>query len=563
MKEYRVGKIFPKIYFGLLVAAIAILIYTIFGLGIDRYSKKDVNYIQSFNNWKIYDEEDNYIGDYTEFSGTEKNETIILKSIFPEDVRYDCALGFYTSHYDVTVYAEGEKIYEFKADENNRIGHTAGYQINMLPDMYEYQGRELQIELSSPYWIRVLPEFYIGNMFSIYLQQIYPSMFSFMISFITLTVGLVICGCWMFFKDRIGTYFLYLGLFSINTAIYNINEQKMANFLFRDYLFPAYLSFISLMLLPISFIYFVKSLHKDSEAKIWYVLLGVNYVNIIVSLTLQILNIKDLREMLVCTHICAVLMFVVFAVQMIREAILYKISRTMKLNIVCILVVVACLMVDVVNYYISDGMMSGSTANLAFLIYIIVVGINAVYENRQLIEKGRKASMYEKMAYTDKLTGVSNRMAHEQALEMADVKKHKYIVCMFDLNNLKKCNDTLGHNVGDEYIKSSSDIIKQAFGKMAEDNIFRIGGDEFCVILKDKGEEEYQKAIDEMVKGMEAYNKTADGLQISIAYGYAVYDSNLDASLKETRSRADSMMYEKKFLMKQGQQEDRVSKEQR
>ena len=114
-----------------------------------------------------------------------------------------------------------------------------------------------------------------------------------------------------------------------------------------------------------------------------------------------------------------------------------------------------------------------------------------------------------------------------------------------------------------EYIKSSSDIIKQTFGKMAEDNIFRIGGDEFCVILKDKCEEEYQKAIDEMVKGMEAYNKTADGLQISIAYGYAVYDSNLDASLKETRSRADSMMYEKKFLMKQGQQEDRVSKEQR
>jgi diguanylate cyclase (GGDEF)-like protein len=96
---------------------------------------------------------------------------------------------------------------------------------------------------------------------------------------------------------------------------------------------------------------------------------------------------------------------------------------------------------------------------------------------------------------------------------------------------------------------------------MAGENIFRIGGDEFCIILENSSVAEYQKAIEHMERLCREYNETAESVQMYIAYGYAVYDGNQDAGLKETRSRADSMMYERKFRMKQEQKGNTASAE--
>ena len=55
------------------------------------------------------------------------------------------------------------------------------------------------------------------------------------------------------------------------------------------------------------------------------------------------------------------------------------------------------------------------------------------------------------------------------------------MIIVFDLNDLKKCNDKNGHMVGDEYIVASSKIIKKTF--MEYGRVYRIGGDEFCVLM--------------------------------------------------------------------------------
>lgn len=58
----------------------------------------------------------------------------------------------------------------------------------------------------------------------------------------------------------------------------------------------------------------------------------------------------------------------------------------------------------------------------------------------------------------------------------------KTAIVMLDLNNLKKCNDRYGHEAGDTYLKKASEMITNAFSQ--ENTVYRIGGDEFCVIMR-------------------------------------------------------------------------------
>jgi diguanylate cyclase (GGDEF)-like protein len=69
-----------------------------------------------------------------------------------------------------------------------------------------------------------------------------------------------------------------------------------------------------------------------------------------------------------------------------------------------------------------------------------------------------------------------------------------YVIVTFDLNNLKQCNDQYGHRVGDEYIINAAHIIEDNFERYGK--CYRIGGDEFCVIMPDAKENSIEGAMD-------------------------------------------------------------------
>ena len=123
---------------------------------------------------------------------------------------------------------------------------------------------------------------------------------------------------------------------------------------------------------------------------------------------------------------------------------------------------------------------------------------------------------------------------------------------MFDLNNLKKCNDTLGHMEGDRYLTDSADLIKKIFEGYGK--VYRIGGDEFCVIMKNSSEEEIEGLIRMLMQEESVYNESSEMVCMQIAAGYARYDPRLDADLDKTRSRADMLMYENKKWLKNSEQ---------
>lgn len=155
---------------------------------------------------------------------------------------------------------------------------------------------------------------------------------------------------------------------------------------------------------------------------------------------------------------------------------------------------------------------------------------------------------------TDALTHVKNRNAFENKEVELNTKIHissstKFGIAMFDINNLKRINDELGHDAGDEYIINCCMMVCKVFKRSP---VYRMGGDEFCVVLVgddfDNCEELMQELRDEM-----ASLKAADiplSEKLSVAGGIAIYDSSIDTSVNDVLKRADELMYQNKAIMK-------------
>ena len=155
------------------------------------------------------------------------------------------------------------------------------------------------------------------------------------------------------------------------------------------------------------------------------------------------------------------------------------------------------------------------------------------------------------LAYGDALTAVRNLGAFNLFLE--DLKKDTgegqdlppFAVCFFDCNDLKVINDKYGHDKGDLYLKGACAIICQVF---SHSPVFRIGGDEFAAILRNR---EYERR-DELLEQFDqcCYDLRAVGREpwerIHVARGMAVYDPKKDKDVKDVVSRADRLMYENK-----------------
>lgn len=159
-----------------------------------------------------------------------------------------------------------------------------------------------------------------------------------------------------------------------------------------------------------------------------------------------------------------------------------------------------------------------------------------------------KINYINNLAYSDKLTGVKNNTAYlqEVAFLKNDIsqKNAEFSIFIVDANGLKYINDNYGHEIGNELIIKVTQMIAEVFG---EENLYRIGGDEFAVILRGISEEEcenYQKAFEEIVDNQKGK------VWASASMGYACYNKKTDSTYESVFNRADEDMYDNKVRMK-------------
>ncbi len=159
-----------------------------------------------------------------------------------------------------------------------------------------------------------------------------------------------------------------------------------------------------------------------------------------------------------------------------------------------------------------------------------------------------------RIANTDPLTKVKNIAAYtdmvaELTSKIKNNAKIKFGIVMCDVNNLKHVNDGHGHDYGDTYIKNCCSIICHEF---SHSPVYRIGGDEFVVVLQGEDYENRDEKLVMLRKHIAESEKIDDYIsgKASLASGMAIYDPNTDRSVADIVKRADKNMYENKKQMK-------------
>jgi len=130
----------------------------------------------------------------------------------------------------------------------------------------------------------------------------------------------------------------------------------------------------------------------------------------------------------------------------------------------------------------------------------------------------------------------------EHDLLKTDYNNKPVSILMFDVNFLKKTNDTKGHLAGDKLIKTTAMCITECFSIDKINNCYRIGGDEFIAIMPCCTEDDIKRRIDK-------FKLATIREDISVSVGYAYTDRLDDQNFKSLMEEADKNMYENKKIV--------------
>lgn len=186
------------------------------------------------------------------------------------------------------------------------------------------------------------------------------------------------------------------------------------------------------------------------------------------------------------------------------------------------------------------------------IISAIDMGLLFLMIIKQSIDSMRVRSVnveLEQKAYIDTQTGLQNKNMCEERLNRPEAIVRPTACLMFDINNLKLTNDTLGHTVGDRLIADfASCILKVTDG---DDFAGRCGGDEFIIIMYDISGNSVNEKLTRLRKAVEELNSSEGNVPVSYAEGWAVSTAYKKCTYRMLFDEADQCMYENKRKYKE------------
>ncbi len=175
----------------------------------------------------------------------------------------------------------------------------------------------------------------------------------------------------------------------------------------------------------------------------------------------------------------------IIMLELLAVAIINRKSFSVRQFTVIILYLVLPVPAIVLELYINNYSLTGAAITLSILlVYALIQAVT--------IEDGRYREMVlEELSLTDLLTNLNNRRAYYNKLSKIESEKNAGVL-FCDINGLKTTNDKFGHTAGDVMIKNFAELLS---GEFCHDEIFRISGDEFVVILENIDKTFFQKRV--------------------------------------------------------------------
>ena len=202
---------------------------------------------------------------------------------------------------------------------------------------------------------------------------------------------------------------------------------------------------------------------------------------------------------------------------------------------------------DMFYFYAGNSEIFGYSA-LGFMGFFITLGFIVYSSSINKIHDLTELDTLQRLAYVDYSTNVKNRTAFYNFVENFNGPEEEYCLIIFDLNDLKKINDSLGHLYGDKVIKSFSQCAVKSFVK---GDIYRVGGDEFIAVLKNTNDTK----VHDMVQKFEKLVREQTDVQYkyNVAYGYQFFTPKNGNDFYNAQKSADQKMYVRKSEMKQNE----------
>lgn len=465
-----------------------------------------------------------------------------------ESTGSDAVLGIKGFHSRISVFLDQEELYLYEDAYREKGG---GWKWIELPQ--NAAGRMLCVRLynyNTDYAPALEGKIYLGERNAVFLSILKENIYPLLWGGLTILAGIFICFCSVIVRKRVIVSLRkgidYLGIFLLLAGIWIITDSCVLQFVTDKTAFVYLTSFIAFMLMPYFLLMFIGKM-MFYEKKGITVLCHLHLLNAAVCVFLHVFHLLPLYQTLPLVHILIVVSVGIVLKNAVAEIRHYENKEIRKISIGLIALVLFGGLALVLFYYNNDPLYP-LFYGVGILIFMICLIGAAVDRLQYYLIASASAKEYRKIAYRDVMTNMGNRLAFLKQQENGSEQENGSCVVL-DINNLKWTNDCYGHQEGDRLIIDAAECIKTAFADLGK--CYRIGGDEFAVILATVSKEEILRGIEKLERRMKE-KSVGRIVPVRIAYGYSIRRPDTE-SFQALFNEADANMYMKKKRMKEAE----------
>ena len=492
---------------------------------------------------------------------TNTGDVITLKKVLPMSSLTPACISFRTVLSSVEVYLENELIYSY-GEEFVRSGRMLPKTEHFVPLPEDYQEKELSIVITAreDKAFAGLSPIFFGNYNDIKNYLVQSNRFSMIIGVYLCHLGfmlLILSPFLAFAKNH--DYSIFFGaLTSLIMGIYILCYYNIFWYFSDRPAFYSFVEYFTVFMIPVVILGFVIT-SGNSDFKVMGVsLFIIDLLSALGTAVFHLLNIVHICRFVPAFHTLAVtegalmiatLSYSVYKDSKSNEKVIGRSAATGTL-IVGLILFLVCSLVDIIKFNVLKFANFGevnsriSFMTVGSLFFIMCLLLNYFFHCIEYTNESTVKVQLEGIAYTDALTGLSNRARCELAL--AELTGEFTIISM-DLDYLKYTNDNYGHDKGDSLLSGFSEILKNSFTDASL--VGRMGGDEFMVILPYVDDERCKRDLDCFADLMSYKNSQSGVLRFSASWGYASSKDKAlmgDCSAQKVYLLADTRMYEMK-----------------
>ncbi len=483
-------------------------------------------------------------------------DAITLYNTLPQYWGYDVPVVRIQAHNSmVSVFVGGQSRYRYGQElyvRHKNLG--SGYHYALLEDADK--GKQIRIVLRATEFASFssIDDIILTDYRNSYKQLMVEYRGPYMIGNFLVIFGIFLIGVTGFLMYRRWelSRLCWVGLLSLcigGWTVCNYRQAEMYGIPFGYSSFLEHLSlYVGIISLMMYFRGYVCELGNKVMLRLFKAIVGTEVIYTAAMITLHMLGILHLPSGLPVIHIYMIISMgylLAFMVMYLRMG-----KPVSKIICAGFVVLVIFLILEAVSYALKKYIGSQSLDSIGFAAIgaIFLICFMLVSFGVEIADKLKVATEKEvlyRMAYTDDLTQVHNRRYCEELLGRLVMSDKTYGVFSFDLNDLKKVNDSLGHRAGDALIAGFAHILNQAFDGVA--SVGRMGGDEFIVIVEDADNFDLEASEQRLKEALERANQKEKRFQFSAAYGYADSSETENVSVY---TLADDRMYANKRKLK-------------